>query len=114
MIDCDTSICENYDEAGVPVNKLSKITMNIPKLNHYDYYHNPDFEGASAQNTKRKHFTDQIDHIDNSNRLITSKMKTYFNKTYSRGSVMRDTRLTQASKEMERQHVKLQRLNRSK
>ena len=58
-------MCENYDEPGVPNTKLSGMTMNIPKHNHFDYYHNPSFEGASVKYTKRRMFSDKIDHLDN-------------------------------------------------
>jgi hypothetical protein len=68
----ETSICENYDEPGIPATQLRKITMDLPKTHHFDYYHNPEFEGASPLNGKRRHFNSQIDHLDNQEKLLTA------------------------------------------
>lgn len=81
----------------------------------FDYNYCEELEGTSARNVKRKfHFNNHIDHINNPNKVIKDKMTDFFLKTGSptKACHFRDTRLDQASKELERYQIKLLRANR--
>ena len=63
---------------------------------------------------KRKfQFTSHIDHLQNPNKVISEKMEQFFATTRNpKNPVTRDTSLTQASKELERQQIKILHANR--
>ena len=48
-----------------------------------------------------------VDHLNNPHELLNKTMDNFFKKTYDPVKVDRDTSLDQASKEMERQQIKL-------
>jgi hypothetical protein len=82
---------------------------------HFDYSYCEELEGTSVKNVKRKfHFNNHIDHINNPNKVLKDKMSDFFLKTGSptKACHFRDTRLDQASKELERYQVKILRANR--
>ena len=92
--------------------KLSTISMNVkPYKQNFDYLYNHNFEGISASNIKRSLYRDRIDHLYNENPLINAKMNKYYAATIK---MPRDTRLHQASKELERQKVKLMKLSKQR
>lgn len=114
ILRCDTSLCEGYDEPGVSTRKLEEISMDLRRLDQVDYLHRQSEEGTSATNTKRQRFKKKIDHLNNQVPLIKSRMGRFFTKTYQAQSLTRDTRLGQATKELERQQVKLMQLDRQR
>lgn len=82
---------------------------------NFDYSYCEELEGTSVKNVKRKfHFGSHIDHLKNPNKVIKEKMEEFFYKTASptKAFHFRDTRLDQASKELERQQIKVIRANR--
>ena len=72
---------------------------------NFDYSYCEELEGTSVKNVKRKfHFNNHVDHINNPNKVIKEKMDDFFKTTSSptKACHFRDTRLDQASKELER------------
>ena len=107
ILDIDTSFNERYDEPGVDVNILSGISQDQRSILHqnFDYKYLDFIEGTSARNIKRqREFRDYIDHINNPNKFLREKMGKFYTDTKAWNlNRMRDSRLDQASKELERQ-----------
>lgn len=72
---------------------------------NFDYYYKVEEEGTSSLNLKRKIlFRHHIDHLNNPNKIITDKMKNFYDKTkHSEKNGLRDTSIYCASKYLERQ-----------
>jgi len=81
--------------------------------NDFDYSYVSLVEGTSPMNLKRKsQFSEVISHLHNPNKLINDQMNEYYQKTKNSHFYVRDTRLGEASRELERKVTKLLRTNR--
>ena len=69
-----------------------------------------EFEGTSARNSKRTKFITLINHLNNPNKIVSKKMNYYIKQTKEQ---LRDTSIDQASKELERQQIKVLRMKRN-
>ena len=95
---------------------LGGISQEQKSILHedFDYKYLDLVEGTSARNTKRQRaFKDIIDHRNNPNKFIRERMEKFYAETnFKKLNIIRDTSMGQASKELERQQIKLLRLNR--
>ena len=116
ILDQDTNFAERYDEVGVANVKLAGISQHLMEEQdkNFDYYYKVEEEGSSPKNLKRKIlFRNQIDHLNNPNKILTDKMKNFYEKTKHTGTCgLRDTSIYQASKYLERQQLKLKQIHR--
>ena len=95
--------------------RLRTISQNHTSVIHedFDYAYVHLVEGTSAMNLRRGTFTEAINHLNNPNKLLTEQMADYYGKTIAPGNCnLRDTGLSQASRELERKVTKLMRTER--
>jgi hypothetical protein len=85
----DTSFTENYDQ----IFETSRVIGNS---------NNPSRESSQSRSI--------IDHLHNANPMVQKRLGDYFQKTRRGSKEPRDTTLTGASKELERQSIKVQRM----